>query len=141
MAGRLPYGPRYRYPHMLPDEREIWQKFMVLNPSRFETVDYDFRVGRGAPIPPGEEPHQARMITMLSQKRIDVLAWEGEDPTIIEIKRRVGLGTLGQIEGYKILFMNYFPMFQEPNVLVVCEEISDDDRFVLEAAAVPVTVV
>ncbi len=138
MPGRLAYGTRYRYPHMLPEETDIWQRFMEKNPGRYDSVDYDFRVGSGAPVPPGEDKNQARMITMLSQKRIDVLAWVGEQPTIIELKRRVGLGTMGQVIGYKKLFTKYFPAFPVPHTLVICESISEDDRYVVEGAGIRV---
>ncbi len=126
---------------MLQEEAELWERFMEKHPGRFESVDYDFRVGAGAPVPEGEEPSQARMIKMLSQKRIDVLAWLGDDPTIIELKRRVGLGTMGQVIGYKELFMRYFPAFPEPATLVICHEISEDDRYVVEGAGIHVEVV
>ncbi len=81
------------------------------------------------------------MAKMLSQKRIDAIGWIGDSPMIIEVKRRVGLGTLGQVLGYKTLFEEYFKNFPSPSVLVVCEMISDDDRYVLRKNSVPVEVV
>ena len=73
MAGRFKYGKRYKYTHMTVEESEVWEAFMVTNPDNFESVDYDFRVGYGAVIPPGIEDNFSRMITMLSQKRIMLL--------------------------------------------------------------------
>jgi len=141
MAGRLQYGRRYKYPHMIGDDAELWERFMEAHPKRFENVDYDFRVGEGQQIAPGEDENWARMITMLSQKRIDVIGWTGEQPTIIEVKRRVGLGTLGQVLGYRTLFEREFTRIKRPELLVVCEVISRDDRVVLEGNKVPVEVV
>ncbi len=141
MAGRLQYGKRYKYPHMIGDDAIIWERFMNLFPERFETVDYDFRVGSGVPIPAGEAENYARMMTMLSQKRIDVIGWKNESPTIIEVKRRVGLGALGQVFGYRILFKKDFKNIKKPELLIVCEEITVDDRVVLEVSGVPVEVV
>lgn len=141
MAGRLKYGPRYRYPHMMADEIEVWERFMERYPERFETVDYDFRVGKGADLKEALEDSYARMATMLSQKRIDAVAWVGDSPTIIEVKKRVGLSALGQVWGYRTLFMNDFTAISIPEVLVVCETISEDDRTVLEGNKVPVEVV
>lgn len=141
MAGRLQYGKRYKYPHMIGDDAVIWERFMDLFPKKFETVDYDFRVGSGVPVPPGEPENYARMMTMLSQKRIDVVGWKNESPTIIEVKRRVGLGTLGQVFGYRILFERDLANIKSPEILVVCEEITADDRVVLEVSGVPVEMV
>lgn len=141
MAGRLKYGPRYRYPHMMEDEIRIWEKFMDQYPGRFETVDYDFRVGAGAEVPEDIVDPWARMATMLSQKRIDVIGWVDESPTIIEIKHRVGLSALGQILGYKTLFMHYFKHFGKPDLLIVCGMISEDDQDVLDDNHVEAVVV
>lgn len=141
MAGRLEYGHRYRYTHMVEEEVEIWERFMEKFPDRFETVDYDFRVGEGAPVPAGAAESHARMITMLSQKRIDALTWVDNQPTIIEIKRRVGLSTVGQVIGYKTLFEMNLTNLKKPEVLIVCETISVDDRKVIEVAGIPFEVV
>lgn len=141
MSGRLPYGKRYRYPHMIKDEIRVWEKFMDLYPGKFESVDYDFRVGKGSVMPEGFGDNWARMAKMLSQKRIDVIGWVNDNPTIIEIKMRVGLSAMGQVLGYRSLFMKYFRNFPEPKIMIVCETISDDDRDVLEDSKIPIEVV
>lgn len=141
MAGRLPYVKRKFYPHMVGEEIEVWNRFVDLNPERFETVDYDFRVGEGIILPAGEEENYARMAKMLSQKRIDVVGWVGDHPTIIEVKGRVGLSTVGQVLGYASLFAKEFKHFPAPELLVVCEMISDDDAGVLLDYEVEIVVV
>lgn len=141
MPGRLMYGKRYRYPHMLEDESKIWERFMMLFPDRFETVDYDFRVGSGSPVPAGTKKNYSRMIKMLSQKRIDVVGWRGDSPVIVEVKIRVGLSTLGQVLGYQVLFHEDLPEFKIPGLMVVCESISGDDHLVLDVNEVNVFVV
>lgn len=141
MAGRLPYQKRRFYPHMVQEEIEIWGRFVDLFPGRFETVDYDFRVGQGIGIAWETDENYLRMAKMLSQKRIDVVAWNDDNPIIIEVKKRVGLSTLGQVLGYQTLFMNEFAHFGIPELLVVCELISPDDRLVLEDKNIMIEVV
>ncbi len=141
MSGRLPYLKRKYYPHMVGDEVEIWDLFVDQFPDRFETVDYDFRVGDGTPYPGEENDNWARMALMISQKRIDAIGWVGDHPTIIEVKRRVGLSTLGQVLGYKILFLKDFKNFGEPDLLVVTKSINSDDKFVLEKENIKIVVV
>jgi len=126
---------------MIKEEIIVWERFMEKYPGKFETVDYDFRVGRGSETPENLGDNFERMAKMLSQKRIDVLGWVDDQPTIIEIKNRVGLSALGQVLGYKTLFMKYFKHFPEPAVMVVCEKIDQDDHDVLEDHGVPVEVV
>lgn len=141
MAGRLPYGKRYRYPHMINEDKDVWERFMDRFPGRFDTVDYDFRVGKGATVADNFGDNYTRMAKMLSQKRIDVIGWVDESPTIIEIKHRVGLSALGQILGYKTLFMHYFKHFGKPELLIVCGMISEDDQDVLDDNHVEAVVV
>lgn len=141
MSGRLPYKKRQFYPHMTGEDSTIWDRFVVKFPKRFETVDYDFRVGEGQKIDPESPDNFKRMATMLSQKRIDALGWVGEHPTIVEVKSRVGLSALGQVMGYKTLFEMDHPDIDEPDLLVVCERINDDDQAVLKINGVPVEIV
>ncbi len=141
MAGRLPYVKRYKYPHMIGEDREIWNRFVLKFPGRFDTVDYDFRVGKGMETDPNWPEYMKVDAIALTQKRIDVLAWDGEQPTIIEVKKRVGLSTLGQILGYFQLFIDVYKKIKKPKVLVVCETIGRDDLRVLEVNEVPVEVV
>jgi len=141
MPGRLPYVKRRFYPHMVGDEIEIWGRFVDMFPNRFDSVDYDFRVGEGTVIEGGDMDSYVRMAVMLSQKRIDVIGWVGDIPTIIEVKRRVGLSTLGQVLGYRVLFLKDFKHFGFPDLLVVCAAISPDDHYVLKENKVQVEVV
>jgi len=126
---------------MINDEKLVWEKFMERYPGKFETVDYDFRVGKGVNLEGEQAAPWPRMAKMLSQKRIDVIGWVGDSPTIIEVKRRVGLSALGQVLGYRILFMKDLKHFPKPKLLVICETISADDHLVLEGNNIPVEVV
>lgn len=141
MAGSLVYGSRYRYPHMVGEDKIIWNRFIEKFPDRFETVDYDFRVGQGILPDPGWPEFIKRDAKALSQKRIDALAWNGEDPTIIEVKKRVGLSTLGQVLGYFQLFIDAHKKIKKPKLLVVCEMIGRDDLLVLKRNKIPVEIV
>lgn len=141
MAGRLPYIKRIRYPHMIGEDVAIWSRFIDFFPGRFTSVDYDFKVGEGMELQPDWPEYMKRDATALTQKRIDVLAWVDEQPTIIEVKKRVGLSTLGQIIGYSTLFIDEFPNIKKPSLLVVTGKIDRDDRLVLEENNIPVEVV
>jgi len=141
MAGRDKYEKRLYYTHMTEVEVELWNRFVERYPRRFETVDYDFRVGKGIPLEGEDEEAYIRMGKMLSQKRIDVLGWVDDQPTIIEVKKRVGLSTVGQVLGYASLFAREFKKFPLPFLMVVCETISEDDASVLKDFEVTIEVV
>ena len=141
MSGRYPYIKKRNYTHMMGEDKIIWERFIDKYPKRFDTVDYDWRVGEGIDLNPDWEDNIMRMANMITQKRIDVLAWNGEQPTIIEVKKRVGLSTLGQVLGYKELFVTEFKNIDIPDLLVITESIGADDRLVLERFNIPVEVV
>lgn len=141
MFGRFAYGERYKYPHMISQESEVWERFMTLNPGFFITVDYDWRVGQGVSVPFPLTENISRMARMLSQKRIDVMGWNEGQPTIVEVKNRVGIQTLGQVLGYQVLFSQEFPNISKPEMMVVCQDIDKDDQDVLDKYKIPVYVV
>ena len=131
MAGKFNYEKRHKYPHLLGEDKYVWNRFIDKFPNRFDTVDYDLHVGKG--IQSLEEtPHpfsdQWRQLTM---KRIDVVGWKNQQPTIIEVKGKVGLDTLGQVLGYRYLFKKAFPEIPGSALLVVCSSCGPDDAEIL----------
>lgn len=44
ISGKL----RRMYPHLLPDEAEVWTRFLVREPEYFSLVQYDVHIGKGA---------------------------------------------------------------------------------------------
>ena len=141
MSGRYKFERRRKYPHMIGEDKIIWNRFIEKFPDRFETVDYDWRVGKGQDPNPDWPENMKRMVTMLSQKRIVVIGWLGDSPTIIEVKKRVGLSTIGQVMGYRALIKREFKQFEHTKVLVICEIINSDDRYALLNQDIPVIVV
>ncbi len=141
MSGRLPYVTRRKYPHMIAEEAEIWGRFVNNYPDRFDSVDYDFRVGEGQQLELEFPENYGRMITMLSQHRIDVLGWVGEQPTIVEVKARAVISTLGQLIGYGVLFLEGFKSLGVPDLLCVCGSITEDVKFVFKDQGIPVVIV
>lgn len=141
MAGRFPYGVRYKYPHMLGEDVPVWGRFVSGFPGRFDSVDYDFRVGEGVRGDPAWDDATRRMAKMLSQKRIDVVGWNGDVATIIEVKDRGGLSAIGQLRGYRTLWNRDLPAFRDPDLLLVCGRISSDDLLAVGAEGIRVEVV
>lgn len=126
---------------MIGEDKAIWERFVDLYPDRFDSVDYDFRVGDGIPQDPSLDAATRATMKVLTQKRIDVLGWNGDYPTIVEVKKRVGLSALGQVLGYLTLFVTGFPHIIKPKLLVITETIFRDDLEVLRARAIEVKVV
>jgi len=93
------------YPHLIGGDSELWDKFLVKNPSFFEAVSYDVRVGEGMVLAGEWSQEIADMAKTLSQRRIDVIAERAGYIWLIELKVDPGVSLIGQLEAYKILFL------------------------------------
>lgn len=141
MAGKYNYEQMRKYPHLLGEDIPVWDRFIEKYPDRFDTIDYDVHVGIGITPDKNTEDEASRQWILLTQKRIDAVGWKNNQPTIIEVKNRVGLDTLGQVLGYRFLYLREFPEILGLPILIVCAVIGPDDISVLEHFNVPFEVV
>jgi len=131
MPGKFNYEYRHKYPHLIGEDTEVWNRFILKFPDKFDTVDYDVKVGIGADTEPLLDKSEKSYWSELTKKRVDLIAWNKDIPTIIEVKKRASLFTLGQILGYRILYLKEFPEYKYIKTLIVCSTISQDDMDVL----------
>ncbi|MQY78858.1 MAG: hypothetical protein GH151_06640 [Bacteroidetes bacterium] len=132
MAGKFNYELRNKYPHLIGEDTAVWERFVLKFPDRFNTVDYDVHVGSGIEPLDGIESNIVDQWRDLTRKRIDVIGWNRDFATIIEVKKRVGLPALGQILGYRFLYRReHSGIFLKPP-LIICGQIAQDDIDVLD---------
>ena len=77
----------------------------------------------------------------LSQRRIDVIGFAPHDTVIIEITKRAGMTTLGQILAYPFLYQLMMQDNRVPGRLVVCEDIGTDLGMVFHSLKITVELV
>jgi hypothetical protein len=128
MPGKFNYEYRHKYPHLIGEDTEVWSRFISKFPDKFETVDYDVKVGLGADTTPIENQTSKELWANLTKKRIDVIGYKNNSVTIVEVKKRASLFTLGQILGYRYLYLREFPEALLARTLIVAAAISPDDR-------------
>ncbi len=141
MAGQFNYEKMRKYPHLLGEDVTVWDSFVEQYPDRFHTVDYDVHVGTGIEVPAHPDENIAEQYRNLTKKRIDVIGWKNNLPTIIEVKYRVGLDTLGQVLGYRVLYLKEHPEILCIPLLIVCAIIGPDDIYILDHFNVPFVIV
>jgi len=138
-----PYSVLWRgkYPHMLDEDRPVWEKFLVQNIELFEKVYYDVRVG--GVIPPIEygDEKSRRMFYEVTAKRIDVLAERRDEVWIIEVANRPGLRAMGQLMTYVTLWYDDPKIMKPAKGVLVAIAIDDDLRRALEINGVLVRLV
>jgi hypothetical protein len=132
---------RKKYPGMLPREILIWETWLKTNAGRFDTYDYNVRVGDGRD-PGAGFPQWARdMAISSSQLRLDVLAWNGTQATIIEVEENPGMRAIGQIIGYETFWVRDNRTLPRPRLLLIVAVLNSDPALVATRAGIAVEVV
>lgn len=132
---------RHKYPGMAPREVIIFRAWLALHQSEYDSFNYNVRVGNG--IDPGPEYpaiYREQYIEN-TQKRIDALAWKGEQATIIEVKDRATGSSMSQILTYKTLWPITFPNMPAPKLLLVTNRVAADMPMVLDASGITLEIV
>lgn len=119
-----------KYPHMLPHETLIWDRFIEVHGLPEGEIDYDVHLGEGAEIDPSWPAWMARMVKRLSTHRADVVVSRPDEVIIIETKSIAGMGAVGQLVGYEALWLGQYGVDRPVRLLCVCEQMEADIRAV-----------
>lgn len=132
---------RPTYPHMMPAEVPIWERFLNLHGEYYDAFDYDIHVGKGVGRIPGYSEEQQRQADAVSRKRIDAVGKRGPEVWILEVKPYAGLSAIGQVEGYEILWNLEFPFLRATHKAIVTDRLESDIQTIAEAKGIRVYVV
>lgn len=127
---------RHKYPGMAPREVIIFRAWLALHQSEYDRFEYNVRVGNG--IDPGDDypAIYRQQYIENTQKRVDAVAWKGDQPTIIEVKDRATASSMSQILTYKALWPITFPDSPAPKLLLVTNRVAADMPIVLDATGI-----
>lgn len=117
---------RSHFPERTDGESVVIRAFLLEHIREFDRLVFGKRVGQGEPPDPTHLPAIQRQTTLNTQKRIDILAFRGATPIIIEVKQRVTPAALGQILIYRHHFLEENPDAPDPELWIVGRE-SDAD--------------
>ena len=126
-----------RYPHMLPDDVPVWERWLQAHPDPNATIDYDVKVGRGIDVREDIPDPWASMAVDLSMKRIDAIITSGDTILIIEVKKIAGWTAIGQILGYPVIFINTYHPTLAVSALLVTESFTLDTRDIMDFYHLP----
>lgn len=122
----VPYGKRYKYPHMGPEDVAIWERFMLANPVIFEQCAYDVPVGSLPEFSTEVSPETGGKADRLYKKKIDVVALVKEVLYIIEVKPSAGAGAVGQVKNYRMLYKRDYNPKQAVTMAIITDRITPD---------------
>lgn len=122
------FSPHWRgkYPHMLPEDFPIWEKYISQHEHEFLRLYYNVRVGGQKIDDPNISPEMLRMWYKVNAKRIDVLAEKEDEIWIIEVTSRPGLRAVGQLATYLVLWLEDPKPAKPAKTVLVCEQLDPD---------------
>ncbi len=127
-----------RYPHLAPEDRTIWTRFIENGSYLPNLVWYDVRVGMAVEVPSGQPEWMKRFAEYATRKRIDIVGLRGQDYYIIEAKPFAGVVALGQAIYYSEAFRAEYEHQGLVIPAVITDRVDPDVRPVFEAAGVVV---
>ena len=143
MPSSLPVSQaeRLKFPGMIPDEVAVWRGWLQQHESEYDRYDYNVRVGAGDDPGPTFSQAQRQGIIASTQLRIDAVAWQGTQATLIEVKQNAQPAAIGQLLTYLALWMVANPSAAKPNLLLVASSITPDFDVGLQHANIAYAVV
>ncbi len=126
------------YPHLLPPDIPLWERFLAAFPERYDRIEYDVRVGQGRPAPVSFAPNIQKMALDLSRRRIDAIGFSPGRIDIIEITRLADLKAVGQLLAYPLLYQQTFRQTPSTHTILVAEELHTDIATVIDSLPVEV---
>lgn len=138
---KVKYEKRYFYPNVREAETLIWERFLVKFPEAYDQVAYNVKVGEGADIPEGTEPNIASGFKQLTQHKIDVVGFKNNEVDIIELKPYAGTRAIGQVIGYRDLYVTLVDNSARPNLVIVTDILRPDTKIIADKQGIKVIVV
>jgi hypothetical protein len=129
---------KMQFPERNLRESAIIRDFLVAHIDEYDRFSFSVRVGQGLTADPSHLPGVQRSTVFSSQKRIDMMAWQGAQPFIFEVKDRLNVYVLGQLQSYAHLWMEENPDAPAPRFAAITRYGDPDIERVLEANGVDV---
>lgn len=122
-----------QFAHLLPEDREIWKRFLSEYGEGYTSFEYDVRVGKGRDPGDSVPANIQKMAIDLSQRRIDAIGHQINSVTIFEITASCGFTAIGQVFSYPILYKLLYAPTVEIRSAIVAGRIQDDIKPVLDS--------
>ncbi len=126
------------YPHLRSVESAIVREWIRAHGAEYEEIAFDVLLGQGVELGPGFDETTRQQATLLFQKRADLIASRAGLVNIVEVKRRIDFGPMGQLIGYATLYRAEFPDTRELRLTAIGWDALQDAQLVLNAHGIDV---
>lgn len=140
MRDFVEWKKQHHYPHQRDFEISLIEKFMEKFPDRYDKVAYSFPVGVPPPFNPIVNDATLGSDEYLYQRKIDVVGIKGQNYEIVEAKKKAGIATIGQVEGYRDLFFRDERPPTKPKCVIICESTDNDTLSIAEAKNIDIII-
>ena len=138
---KVTYEKRHFYPNVREAETVIWDRFLVAFPEAYDEVIYNLKLGAGADIPEDTLPNIAAGFKQLTQHKIDVIGFKGNNIDIIELKPYAGTRAIGQVIGYRDLYISHIDPGSNPGLVIVTDIERPDTKLICEKQGIKLIIV
>lgn len=128
------------YPGRFPGEHEVIADWLPGAVTFYDRIAFNVHLGLGAQPPDNLVEPWRTMAVEGTQKRADIIAWLPEGIVIIEAKDRATTDALGQLIGYRALWLEANPNVPVLAIEVICRRINGDDLYIMQSSGVTVRV-
>lgn len=135
------YEKRYWYPHMKPYDVAIWERFIEMWPDEYESCQYDYHVGDPPPFNPLMDDDEDLNQDALYRLKIDVVAHKNGEIDIIEIKPNAGASAIGQVKGYRDLYIRDEQPKEKINMVIITDRLRPNMLYLCQQENVELVVV
>lgn len=111
---------RRSFPHMGPADCVIWDAVLRMGLVKADRFEYDVKLGGKLTLRIADTMVLKPMWESLLKKRIDVVAWNGTRPSLVEVKPVGSFAALGQCLGYGYLWKKERPTDGPVSLICAC---------------------
>jgi hypothetical protein len=126
------------FPEQPKPESGVIHDWLEAHGAEYDRFSFSVRLGVGQTANPDHEPGVQKSAEFTSKKRVDFIAWSGQQATIGEAKIRVSPDAHGKLLMYRQLFLEENPDANEPELLVIGRYMDPDVERVFVAHGINV---
>ena len=83
-----PQAERSKFPGMRPREAAVMRRWLGEFESAYDNFEYNVRIGPSRDVGPSFPRYVRKTAMMSSQLRLDAIAWNGQQATLVELKQK-----------------------------------------------------
>lgn len=113
-------------PALTPIEDAVAKAWLTKHQAEYSAVQFNVRLGTGVILASSDPEYMKRFARAATTKRADMILFNGDLVTIVEVKIRIGGSALGQLQLYRKLYMAEHPEVKTPALVAVGQTIEPD---------------